>query len=169
MSRAGMFLKRRLWVWPIIAVLLLSTLGFMVRGAIESTMKSNLASELQTLLNVESAMLETWYGVQISNAESLANDMRIRELVYQLLDDQPTPADTQRPQVTPIDQQLQKQLSPAMSSHNYVGYLVTDKSKRILASSHGSLVEQQDVLEYDGFLTRALDDAARHGHQNVES
>ena len=35
-SRTGVFLKKQLWIWPIIAVLVLSIVGFAVRGAIES-------------------------------------------------------------------------------------------------------------------------------------
>ena len=40
MTRTGLFLKRQLWIWPIIAVVVLSAVGFLVRGAIESTMKN---------------------------------------------------------------------------------------------------------------------------------
>ena len=72
-TRTGAFLKKRLWLWPIIAVVLLSIVGFSVRSAIESTMKKNLSSGLQTLLNVEAAMLQNWFDVQESNAESMAN------------------------------------------------------------------------------------------------
>ena len=85
-SRTGVFLKKQLWIWPIVAVLLLLVIGLVVRSAIASTMRNNLASELQTLLDVETAMLETWFETQVSNAETLANDLQIRESVYQLLE-----------------------------------------------------------------------------------
>ena len=84
-SRAGLLLKKQLWIWPIIAVVLLSAIGFGIRVAIERTMKASLSSQLQTLLNVERSMIETWLNVQESNAESLANDQQIREVAAELL------------------------------------------------------------------------------------
>ena len=35
-SRTGVFLKKQIWIWPIIAVVLLSTIGLFVRRAIEA-------------------------------------------------------------------------------------------------------------------------------------
>ena len=158
MTRAGIFLKKRLWVWPIIAVLVLSAVGFGVRSAIESTMKSNLRSQLQTLLNVETAMLKTWFDVQASNAQTLANSAQVRESVYELLSDSDTPTNAPpAPNGASIHQTLQKLMAPAMSSHDYVGYFVTDKSKRIVSSSHVALIGQADVPEYDDFLDRTMD------------
>src|SRR5947199_3815209 len=84
-SRAGLVLKKQLWIWPIIAVVLLAGIGFGIRAAIERTMKASLRSQLQTLLSVERSMVETWLKVQEANAESMANDRQIRELAEQLL------------------------------------------------------------------------------------
>lgn len=58
MTRTGVFLKKQIWIWPIIATVLLSMLAFGVRRAIETTMKENLRSQLSTLLSVEVAMLD---------------------------------------------------------------------------------------------------------------
>ena len=157
-SRTGVFLRKQIWVWPIIAVIVLSIVGFVVRGAIESTMKWNLSSGLQALVNVEAAMLENWFEVQSSNAETLANDLQIRESIYQLLAD----GDSSQPatdvqNAATVHQRLQRELAPAMSSHDYVGYFVTDKARRILSSSHAALIGQQDVPQYNDFLSRALE------------
>ena len=96
-TRTGLFLKKQLWAWPIIAVVILSIVGFTVHRSIESTMKANLRSQLQTLLTTETAMLQKWFDVQASNAESAANDPEFRELAYQLLTEtsnsEPTVAD----------------------------------------------------------------------------
>src|SRR4051812_26067849 len=84
-SRTGLLLKKHLWIWPIIAVILLACIGLGMRVAIERTMKASLSSQLQTLLSVERSMVETWLKVQESNAESLANDQHVREIVAQML------------------------------------------------------------------------------------
>src|SRR5437762_8417555 len=85
LSRTGLLFKKQLWIWPIIAVVLLAGIGFGIRLAIERTMKASLRSQLQTLLSVERSMVETWLKVQEQNVESLANSQHIRELVIQIL------------------------------------------------------------------------------------
>jgi hypothetical protein len=153
LTRTGVFLKKQLWVWPIIAIVVLSIVGFAVRSAIESTMKANLRSGLGTLLEVERSMLETWLDTQAANAETLANDLKVREAVYNFLekaDDTPT-------EQVPRHEQLQVELAPAMSSHDYSGYFVADKSKQIVSSSQPALIGQREIDEYASFLGRALD------------
>lgn len=154
-TRTGVFLRRQLWIWPIIAVVVLSIVGFMVRAAIESTMKQNLASELQTLRNVETAMLQTWFKTQASNVETLANNSQLRESVYNIIES--ADAVPQSSQHANLHELLQRDLAPAMSSHDYIGYFVTDKKKRILSSSSAALIGQDEVPEYDDFLTQTLD------------
>src|SRR5215207_4760184 len=85
-SQTGLFLRKQVWIWPIIAVVLLSMLGLVVRRAIETTMRDGLESQLQTLLDLETAMLNTWYKVQQSNAQSIANGLDFRQTVYPLLE-----------------------------------------------------------------------------------
>jgi hypothetical protein len=152
-TRTGMFLKKQLWVWPIIAIVILSIVGFAVRSAIESTMKANLRSGLSTLLEVEKSMLETWLDVQTSNAETLANDLNVREAVYKVLEENSDPPSGQPTR----HEQLKKEIAPAMSSHDYIGYFVVDDSKRIVSASQPALIGQSDIGEYESFLERALD------------
>jgi hypothetical protein len=157
-TRTGVFLKKQFWIWPIIAVVILSIVGIAVRSAIESTMKSNLRSELQTLLTVETAMLEKWFDVQSSNAESAANELVFREAVYRLIEisdgSEPSAATADE---AGIQQDIAKSLSSMMSAHDFVGFFVADRSKRILASSHAALTGQRDIREYDRFLNQAIE------------
>ena len=157
-TRTGVFLKKQIWVWPIVAILLLSIVAFAVRRAIETTMKQNLASGLQTLLTIEVAMLDAWFDVQKSNAESIANDVQFRKLVYRLLevDQNGTSGESALEKLT-IHQELQKVLGPRMSSQDYAGYHVIDKTERILSSSHAALIGNAKIAEYAGFLSRAFD------------
>jgi eukaryotic-like serine/threonine-protein kinase len=154
-SRAGLLLKTQIWIWPIIAVVLLSAIGWGVRREIESTMKDGLRSELQTLLDVETAMLETWFRVQQSNDESLANGLDVRQPVYKLLES-PTTAGAGDKMPADLLTQLDKTLAPAMTAQDYVRYFVADKSKRIIAATTRELIGKQDIAEYDSFLRRAL-------------
>lgn len=156
-SRTGVFLKKQIWIWPILAVLLLSIIGLFVRHAIESTMREGLQSQLETLLNVETAMLETWFKVQESNAESLANSVDIRQSVYPLLQPPESGGEQAPEKAAELRAKLGKSLGPALSAHKYVGYIVADKNKTIVASARSEQIDQQDVAEYSPFLSRALE------------
>ncbi len=157
-TRTGVFLKKQLWIWPIIAVVILSVIGFGVRHAIETTIKANVSSGLQSLVTLETEMLKKWFAVQESMAESLANDAQVRQTVYEIL--QPTavagaPADNAP--AMELHAQLATELAAAMAAHDYVGYIVANKTKRIVSSSHAALIGEQDIPEYEAFLDRALD------------
>ena len=156
-SRTGMFLKKRIWIFPIIAVGILSLIGWGMRRAIETTMKENLSSQLQTLLNVETAMLETWLRIQASNAETQANATQTRDMTLKLL----TSIDPTNPMPTPlksssIHRELSKFLAPSMSAHDYHGYILADKSMKILSATSDQLIDQSSPPEYEKFLTVAL-------------
>jgi hypothetical protein len=156
-SRTGVFLRKQIWVWPIIAVVLLSVIGFIVRYQIETTMREGLESQLQTLVDLETAMLNTWYKAQQSNAQSLANNIDIRQTVYPLLDAASNQPAGPKDQVGTLRAKLDKSLGPALTAHQYSGYIVVDKKKRIVAAGRPELIGQQDIPEYSGFISRALD------------
>jgi len=163
MSRTGLMLKKQLWIWPIIAVVLLATIGYLVSSSIEQTMENNLRSELDTLLNVERAMLVKWFKVQESSALSLANNHEIRDTVTQLLaakanskpkTDAPGVA-TSEQDTSELHAELAKELEPGMSAHDFVGFVVADKQQRIVAATSPELIGQT-VPQYESFLTRTL-------------
>lgn len=150
-----MFLKKQLWIWPIIAVVMLSIIGLYVRRSIETTMRESLRSQLETTLRLEKEMLLTWFKVQESNAESLANDLDIRQLAYQLLE--PRTADGKSPvDDEQLQMKLEKALGPVMSAHDYAGYFIADKKQRIVAAQRREMIGMEYVPEYESFLARAL-------------
>jgi hypothetical protein len=154
-TRTGVFLKKQLWIWPIIAVVILSTLGLFVRWKIESVMRASLESELQTTRNLEAEMLKTWFGVQEANAESLANNLEVRSLVYPLLETGRHVAPLTGDESENEQMKLERALAPAMSAHGYDGYLVANKKRQIVAAMRREMVGR-DFPEYEQFLDRAL-------------
>ncbi|WP_047816072.1 serine/threonine protein kinase [Rhodopirellula islandica] len=153
-TRTGLYLQKQLWIWPIVAVVVLSTIGYFMGGAIETTIKGNVSSGMQTLVDLEAEMLTKWFSVQESAAEALANDATVRRTVYQLF--QPDPPAS--PPASPGDphKELAAELGPAMSAHDFDSYLLVDKSKRIVSATHAALVGEQGISEYESFLDRAL-------------
>ncbi|WP_145208616.1 serine/threonine protein kinase [Planctomycetes bacterium TBK1r] len=156
-TRTGVFLKKQIWVWPIVAVVILSIVGYFVRDAIETTIKGNVSSGLQTLVELESEMLAKWFTVQESTAESLANDSQVRQTVYKLLESPEAGSSPAAGADSELHRQLATELAPALAAHDFVGFLLADNRKRILSSSHASLIGQSGIDEYDRFLDRALE------------
>jgi hypothetical protein len=133
-SSARDFLSRRIWVWPIIAVTVLLGLGWGVHGSIERTMDANLRSQLQTLLDVEVAMLRTWLVAQENNALSIAGDAEVRQLALSILAaEQATGSEVD--ELVSLGRELGKQLSPALNSHGYDLFFVANR-KKIVAATH---------------------------------
>lgn len=166
-SRTGLLLKKQLWIWPIIAVILLAGIGNGINTAIQRTMKTSLQSQLTTLLNVQRSMVETWLHIQESNAESLANDPQVRDLAGQLIAaTQPAsplarskasdPASPSPPSLSTLQAQLTQELTAGMSAHNFIRYILIDKEQRILAGSSPELLGRV-IPEYQDFLGRALE------------
>jgi serine/threonine protein kinase len=156
-TRTGQFLKRRIWLFPVIAVVVLALIGWGMRRAIETTMKENLKSELETLLNVETAMLDTWIRVQLSNAESEANAVETRELFQKLQ----TEFDSSGPakgslKTSELQKDLRKLLTQVMSAHGYHGYIVVDKSMVILGAYTDELIGSPAPKQFEPFITQAL-------------
>lgn len=152
-SRTQLFLKKQIWIWPIIAVLVLSLVAFMVRSAIETTMREELVSQLDTLLNIETAMLETWFKVQKSNAESSANSLEIRQIAYRLLE----PDALAEEQDKQLDMaKLEKALGPAITAHDYTGFILVNKKQVIIAATNPELVGIEVPNQYSDFVSKSL-------------
>jgi hypothetical protein len=120
-------------------------------------MRNSLQSELQTVVDLEAAMLLSWYQVQRSNAESLANNVDIRQTIYPLLEPTVGESEVQADTSDTLRDKLDKSLGPAITAHRYAGYFVADKNKRIVASGRRELIGQQNLAEYESFLPAALD------------
>ncbi len=164
MTRAGVLLKKQLWIWPIVAVVLLTIIGVTISSSIQQTMEGNLRSELQTLLNVERSMLVKWFKVQESSALTLANSPEVRTTVKQLLvlkaasasngkTNPPTTASES--ELDALHARLEHELESSMSAHDFVGFLITDKQLRIIEGSTVELIGKT-VPQYEGFLTKTL-------------
>jgi eukaryotic-like serine/threonine-protein kinase len=157
-SRTGLFLKKQLWIFPVIAAVILAIVGVTTRTTIESMMRENLRSQLETLLGVETAMMESWIKDQFANTAALANSPAIRKHVYELLEavdptlDQPVALQSLK-----LHALLQKDLAPGLSAGDYGGYFIADKDKRILSSASTELIGQKDIPEYNAVIAKALE------------
>ena len=169
MTQARTLLKEQLWIWPILAVAVLALVGYGVNQAIKETIETSLKSQLQTLLGIETSMIDKWMLIQQDNARSLANSQGVRNATFEILNALgPPPAtgsatsDTQKQQavgpesVAELRARLDQELQPGMSSQRFCGYVLADRDAKIIASSSPELIGQ-DVPQYESALNRAID------------
>lgn len=157
-TRTKVFLKKQIWVWPIVAVALLSTIGYFVQTAIESTIKGNVHDGLLSFVNIEAEMLEKWFEVQGATAESLANDATLREAVYTLLEKNSAaePIAAENEKLTEAKRRLSDEIAPVLAAHNFAGFILIDDSHTVVIASHAALIGQEEVPEYESMVERAL-------------
>lgn len=155
----GFFLKRQIWIWPIIAVVVLSVVGYSVHSAVQSTMKDSLKSELETLLSVETEMLKNWYSVQISQAGAVADTKSVRDMVSQLVD--PAASETTRSldDLHQIRNAIVRDVAPFLDAHDHEGFFIADRNFKIVAASADETIGVQSINQY-GFLAGVFDGRA---------
>lgn len=156
-SRTGLFLRKQIWIWPIVATLLLGTIGFFVNHAISSTMRANMQSQLESLLSVESEMLHNWIRTNIANATATANNQAIRDSIQKLIDQQESAIGTApATEMTELRRVLQKQLGPTLSSHDYAGYIVAGKAGKVVAAATEELIGREIIPEFEELFQKSL-------------
>jgi serine/threonine protein kinase len=157
-AQTRLFLKRQIWVFPILAIIGLSFLAYVVSGSIERTMKSNLRSQLETLLAVEKEMLLNWYHEQQSTAGSISQDPQIRAQIMKMLDAiDPTTSDSTTATIGPLHFELLKEMSVAMSAHDFEGYILVSKDMQIISATDESLIGNKQIIRNNPLVSQALE------------
>src|SRR5688572_13806851 len=77
-------LRKHLWLWPLLAALMLAVAGLWIRQSVERAAKDELAKSLQTVLNADVAALAIWMENHVSHVRSLADGGALRRLAGQL-------------------------------------------------------------------------------------
>jgi eukaryotic-like serine/threonine-protein kinase len=163
LSRFGQFitavpqmLARHLWVWPLLAALVLGAVGFWVRTRVEGATRAELASRLQTLLNADVAALRLWFSEREADARSVASDLAIQENILQLVEIARTDVSEEGLVNSEPARKLALSLKPLLDAHQYLDYLVLSPDRRILAAPYRRLVGRLAPRSYEMFMWRGL-------------
>src|SRR5579872_3436652 len=82
---ANLFLKNQLWIWPVLAAVVLLTIGMWVRGTVEESQKNDLREDLTGILNADVEALDIWMKAQRSNATTAAEAVLVNRLSRELI------------------------------------------------------------------------------------
>jgi len=141
LARTQGFLRTQLWIWPLVAAVLLAFVAVTLRLKMEGAMKQQIASNLQVILNANAEALRAWSATVKSDAENLADDESLRALVTGLLQKTApgTPVVSQL-LAAPELAAMRAQLNPWLDRRGYTGFVVLDTNCLVLAAKRDQLV-----------------------------
>jgi hypothetical protein len=143
------FLRTQLWVWPLVAALVLVFIGFWLRLKMESATKQQVADMLQTVLNANTEALHSWSAALKTDAENMAEDDRARELVAGLVQQAKSSSQVVAALLTaPQLAALRAHLNPALQRRGFIGFVVLDTNFLVVASGSDQLVGMQSPPGY---------------------
>ena len=79
------FLRNHLWIWPLLAALLILLTGWLFKDSLQRTNQDLVRSQLQTLLDSERRALVHWLNEQEANVRLIAADSQFIAAVEALL------------------------------------------------------------------------------------
>ena len=125
-----------MWVWPLVAALVLVFIGVWLRVKMEGATKQQIADMLQTILNANNEALHSWSVTKKTDAENLAEDDRVRELVAGLIHQATSSTQVQAALLTaPQLSALRAHLKPVLERRGFSGFMVLDTNFLVVASA----------------------------------
>jgi eukaryotic-like serine/threonine-protein kinase len=153
LSRTQGVLRRHVWLWPLLAAVILVFVGVWVRGRMEGAMRAQLAGNLQTILAANAEALRRWQETVKSQAEIAAEDEHLHELVTKLLERAHTQGDS--PAALLGSRELagiRAHLKPVMERFGFVAFAVLDTNNVVLAAVRDQLIGMRSPPGYaEGF------------------
>jgi len=77
----NVLLRKQLWIWPLMAAVILIGIGWWVRSAVEGSAKRSMKENLQTILSADVEALRVWLKGQEADALAAANEPDIRAAI----------------------------------------------------------------------------------------
>ncbi|HTY89379.1 MAG TPA: serine/threonine protein kinase [Candidatus Acidoferrum sp.] len=144
LTRTQGFLRTQLWVWPLVAALVLVFIGIWLRVKMEGATKQQIADTLRTILNANAEALRAWSVTVRSDAENVAEDDQVRELVTGLLQQAQAGGQVQAGLLTaPQQSALRSHLKPILERRGFNGFVVLDTNFTVIAAMRDQLVGTQ--------------------------
>ncbi|MBY0587066.1 serine/threonine protein kinase [bacterium] len=163
---ARRWLRQAIWIWPIVAGLLLTVVGYFTKQTIERSIREDLSSELSTLLEAEVAALRLWMKSQESIAASIANDPTASPLAIRLVEAAQDPSATQASIVSSKDlEAFRAEVGPLLEHYGYMDLLIADTKLRFVAGMKNELI-LQSVPDADQSI---LTERVFHGKRSVSA
>lgn len=141
MTSGGRWLRQAVWTWPIIAILILGTFGWILRGVVEARLKEDLAEQLTALVDADVAALKLWMHAQEVSAQSIAADPDVLALSEKLIEVGDKPGVTQLELLqAPALAELRQELEPVLAVHHSNGFVLVNTKLLVVASKVNEVI-----------------------------
>jgi eukaryotic-like serine/threonine-protein kinase len=141
---SSLMLRKQLWIWPIIAAILLGICGWWVSRLVENSMRQRRQDELSTILNADVGALRVWMKEQATYADLMADDPPLIPLAQQLLDiGLQSGSGAHELLQSPVQQELRKYLKQDMDRCGFVGFFLVSPSGVVLSADQDPVIGQQ--------------------------
>ncbi len=141
LARTRAFLRTQLWIWPLVAAVVLGFVGVSLRLKMEGVMKQQIAGNLQVILQANTEALRAWSVTVKSGAEILAADPDVRRLVTGLLARTGSGTSVQASLLTaPELAGLREQIDPWLGRRDFGGFVVLDLKGRVIAANTDQII-----------------------------
>ena len=165
LSRTQGIMRKHVWVWPLVAMVILAFVGMWIRGRMEGAMKAQLADNLKTILAANTEALRAWAVTMKSQAELFAGDDRVHDLTVELLKVSQQTASPQAALLSaPQTATLRAVLKPATEGRGFDGFVVLDTNFLIVASGREQLIGMKSPPGYALQLQSCLDGKSLVSH-----
>lgn len=156
-SRTGWFLRRQLWVWPLLAAAVLAFVGLWVRAHLENTIRGEITNNLVNIRDANAEALRAWAKSMKSQAELLAGQEQTRSLIESAINRSTTSGLTHAALVAaPEFEALRAQLKPVEEGHGFAGYAVLNTNFVVIAAGQEQFVSLMSPPEYAQELSACL-------------
>ena len=135
--------RRHIWIRPLIVLVVLAIVGCWLKAKVESSLNASLRSVLQTTLQSEREAVRNWLRMQRNQAESAATDSQIAAKIRSLIAQVHPNATSVELLSLPPAAELRQEIDPLLAAQEYDGFVVVERSGRVVASYRSELVGWQ--------------------------
>jgi eukaryotic-like serine/threonine-protein kinase len=131
----SLLLRKQLWIWPVIAAVVLGACGWWVSRSVENAMRERRIDELNTILNADVAALRIWMVEQGVDASFIAKDDGILPAVESLLKTASDSSNLERALTqSKAQDELRARLKPQIEMCHYQGFFLVSPDAVVLAA-----------------------------------
>jgi hypothetical protein len=137
------FLRRRVWLVPLVFAAILAAVAFTSLRALEEQTREQVRDQLETILRADLEALEIWKRNLKATVEVHAGDARVRAPVLELARQAASPGAESRLAAAPAQEELRAHFAPILARYGFLGWGAYDLAGRQLAGSAKDLVGQR--------------------------
>ncbi|QDU80579.1 Serine/threonine-protein kinase PknB [Polystyrenella longa] len=139
-SQALGLVKSRIWIGPLVAIILLFLMAFFTQYMVEQELKRELKDQLNVILNTVKEGQLRWFDDQKQEIQAVAADLRLREPVQNLLGQLAATDDPFVLRESEEQQRINSILIPYDDVFKFISYIVIAPNGRVVASDDAYLI-----------------------------